>query len=364
MSSKRILASFRTIRPTYAVSCRSPIQIFEGVTAVVVYPMNALINSQHDEFNRYKKNYEEGTGKAFPITFGQYTGQEDEDIRAKLRDDQSPVGSLSFATIGEAVFKALSLPFLEFANRNEETPLVPIRRKYEECLQEYILYRAVADLRRSWRVVLPNLEQCALLSVEYADMDEIAATDEFWNASPLLGSLEYSDRKELLCTILDFFRLEYAIHSENFLTQSRIKENEKQFREMLRPPWTLDRNEALREPYYIRYEPLNKNARLYSKSMGPASSLGKFVKQYVRQRKLDIDLKKGGYRNVILHFYYEPRIWVFCDGTPHDESAVKADDEAKRQAIIAKGDEVRVFHYKDDLAGKVSARPDIFRRVR
>jgi ATP-dependent helicase YprA (DUF1998 family) len=30
----------------------------KGVTAVVVYPMNALINSQYEEFTRYKKNYE------------------------------------------------------------------------------------------------------------------------------------------------------------------------------------------------------------------------------------------------------------------------------------------------------------------
>ena len=30
----------------------------KGVTAVVVYPMNALINSQFEEFSRYKKNYE------------------------------------------------------------------------------------------------------------------------------------------------------------------------------------------------------------------------------------------------------------------------------------------------------------------
>ena len=50
---------------------------------------------------------------------------------------------------------------------------------------------------------------------------------------------------------------------------------------MLRNPWTLDRNEKLREPYYIRYEPLNRTARLYTKSMGPASSLGKFIKHYV-----------------------------------------------------------------------------------
>jgi hypothetical protein len=63
-------------------------------------------------------------------------------------------------------------------------------------------------------------------------------------------------------------------------------------------------------------------------------------------------------------FYYEPRVWVFCDGTPHDEPAVAEADDAIRQAIIAKGDEVWVYHYKDNLAEKIAARPDIFRRVR
>jgi hypothetical protein len=63
-------------------------------------------------------------------------------------------------------------------------------------------------------------------------------------------------------------------------------------------------------------------------------------------------------------FYYEPRIWIFCDGTPHDDPKVIEDDQQKRQSIIAKGDEVWVFYYKDNLAEKVAARPDIFRKVR
>ncbi len=57
----------------------------KGVTALVVYPMNALINSQFEEFSRYKKNYEDATGKEFPIIFGQYTGQEGEEAREKMR---------------------------------------------------------------------------------------------------------------------------------------------------------------------------------------------------------------------------------------------------------------------------------------
>ena len=213
---------------------------------------------------------------------------------------QAPSGTLSYATIGEAVRVALGLPFLDFANRNEEATLAPIRRKYEQYLQEFLTYRAIADLRRSWRIVLPNLEQCGLLAVEYSDLDEIAAADEFWASVPLLGLLDHADRKEFIGTILDFFRLEFAIHSENYLTQSKIKENEKQFREMLRAPWTLDRNEELREPFFIRYDTLQKSARISTKSMGPASGLGKFIKHYVRQRELEIDLKGDKYRDFIL----------------------------------------------------------------
>jgi hypothetical protein len=63
-------------------------------------------------------------------------------------------------------------------------------------------------------------------------------------------------------------------------------------------------------------------------------------------------------------FYYEPRFWVFCDGTPHDQSAVMERDRSQRQEIMARGDEVWVYHYRDDLAAKVAARPDIFRKVR
>jgi superfamily II DNA/RNA helicase len=212
---------------------------------------------------------------------------------------EAPENTLNYATLGEAVFKALGLPFLEFADRKEEPTLANVRRNYEECLQTYLFYRAIADLRRSWRIILPNLEQCALLSIEYLDLDQVVTADNFWQDTLLLKDLNHDDRKEFLCTILDFFRLEYAIHSENYLTQSRIKENEKQFREILRTPWTLDRNEELREPYFIRYEPLHRSARLFSKSMGPASSLGKFIKLYARQRKLDIDLRTENYRAFI-----------------------------------------------------------------
>ena len=63
-------------------------------------------------------------------------------------------------------------------------------------------------------------------------------------------------------------------------------------------------------------------------------------------------------------FYYEPCFWVFCDGSPHDDPAVQQRDAEQRQLILARGDEVWVWHYRENLASAVAKRSDVFRKVR
>jgi hypothetical protein len=141
-------------------------------------------------------------------------------LRAGIQRAVTAAGDagLTFERLGAAVFAALKLPFVEYGNKNEEPELPNIKRGYDELFQTFLLYRALGDLRRSWRIVLPNLEQCALLEVSYSDL------------------LELEDRLLFLTAILDFFRLEYALHSENYLTQGKLREHEKLFREKLRAP--------------------------------------------------------------------------------------------------------------------------------
>ncbi len=53
-----------------------------GITAIVVYPMNALCNSQLEELERYLKlGYEEGRQ---PVTFARYTGQDSNEDRERI----------------------------------------------------------------------------------------------------------------------------------------------------------------------------------------------------------------------------------------------------------------------------------------
>jgi superfamily II DNA/RNA helicase len=54
----------------------------KGITAIVVYPMNALCNSQRDELEKFLKlGY--GEGKE-PVTFARYTGQESSEERERI----------------------------------------------------------------------------------------------------------------------------------------------------------------------------------------------------------------------------------------------------------------------------------------
>jgi Lhr-like helicase len=55
------------------------------VAALVVYPMNALVNSQEQALNSLKKNYEYRTGRPFPVTFARYTGETRKELRSQMR---------------------------------------------------------------------------------------------------------------------------------------------------------------------------------------------------------------------------------------------------------------------------------------
>jgi superfamily II DNA/RNA helicase len=88
----------------------------KGVKAIIVYPMNALINSQEEEIRKYEINYLKSflpsvpqsvyadkspeeviaslqtlTQKRFPITYAKYTGQEKEERREKIRETEPSI---------------------------------------------------------------------------------------------------------------------------------------------------------------------------------------------------------------------------------------------------------------------------------
>lgn len=51
--------------------------------AIVIYPMNALANSQLEELDKFMSNVQ---GEK-PVTFARYTGQEDAEERRRIADN-------------------------------------------------------------------------------------------------------------------------------------------------------------------------------------------------------------------------------------------------------------------------------------
>ncbi len=57
----------------------------ERAAALVVYPMNALVNSQYQALTSLKKRYEQALGQPFPVTFAKYTGETTDAEREEMR---------------------------------------------------------------------------------------------------------------------------------------------------------------------------------------------------------------------------------------------------------------------------------------
>jgi very-short-patch-repair endonuclease len=63
-------------------------------------------------------------------------------------------------------------------------------------------------------------------------------------------------------------------------------------------------------------------------------------------------------------FFYKPNVMIFCDGTPHDDPAIRKDDLEKRNALKNSGYQVLSWYYADSLQGFIAKRPDIFKPVK
>ena len=62
----------------------------DGVKAIIVYPMNALINSQYNEIKKFENKYE-SSPKEFPIQYAKYTGQEGDTIREQIIEEKPDI---------------------------------------------------------------------------------------------------------------------------------------------------------------------------------------------------------------------------------------------------------------------------------
>jgi len=155
-----------------------------------------------------------------------------------LRDQ--PDG-LSHERVAQAVTSALGLGLEDYAQH----PGVKFSQRdmVERALRAVVEYRLYADLKRGWRVTMPNMEQVGLLVVRYVDLPEIAADDDSWaDAHMALRTAPPGLREELARIVLDEFRRVLAIDVD-CLSQPGFERIQRESRQHLRDPWLINDSE-------------------------------------------------------------------------------------------------------------------------
>ncbi len=158
---------------------------------------------------------------------------------AKAKQEHDPNEPLTDDDLGIEIVKALGGDLAQFA-RDPASAYEPIpSKKIKRALREVVAYRVWADLKRGWRITMPNLEQTGQLSLTYVGIDGVAADETKWQSTVApLATAEPVTRREIMHWLLAELRRNLCIESD-FLTEERYDAIKRASAQWLKAPWTL-----------------------------------------------------------------------------------------------------------------------------
>lgn len=188
--------------------------------------------------------------------------------------DSSNIGRLTFEALNLQPFEYLLQPKRGHALRDQQNIFI-----------RFIETKIFDDLLNNWTVIMPNLEDCGLLSIGYKYLhDEITGDngeERLYDIETLQG-LSDEDKEEFLIQIFDYFRHRGCMKS-NERAEAFVQDLTKQIRDNLKAPWTLDENERISSSkfIYLDKQDVTRRYKHISESAGPRSKLKTFVKDYL-----------------------------------------------------------------------------------
>lgn len=184
--------------------------------------------------------------------------------------------------IHERVYEELDLKESQFAHPNRQIDDDFPDGRNINTVKKYLLYRILQDLKRGWRYTLPNLEQTALLDIDYYQLDKLASLPERFKSIPLLEGKSNEERKQILRQTLNYFRTNFSFDHKMLIDQRERSETQNEFRDRLDTTklWSLDQEEKLDSPKFMTViNPGRTQRNVYTQSIGERSGLGKFIKR-------------------------------------------------------------------------------------
>lgn len=216
---------------------------------------------------------------------------------------ETPEG-LNASNIATRTAETLNLKESEYARRPSKNPKYP-DLKNKEMLEEYLFTRIINDLRRGWRYNTPNLEQCALLKIDYKTINQLAEDDDEWESIALMKNLDYNSRKEILQQIVTYFRTSYALDHRKLEENSRV-ELANAIKDTLKidSNWCLDKDERIEPPATLIPRGVGKVPYgLKVAGCGHLSALGKYFKRLLDRHLGEVPFKGDELTDYMIRIY-------------------------------------------------------------
>lgn len=199
-------------------------------------------------------------------------------------------GGLNDEAVAAAVVTQMSLDPKEYDKNGNpaDSGLGKLARRAFEAVVDFHLH---LDLRRGWRVTMPNLEQTGQLVIDYHDLDRVTADESWRSRHQALADADPALREKLVRALLDAMRRELAIEVD-CLDTSRFDTLQRNSTLRLTEPWHLDQDEDAPEQtavYPVPQRGRTDKSRVFMSGRGKMGRyIGRTLKDLVRG-KLTID---------------------------------------------------------------------------
>ncbi|PPS43922.1 DEAD/DEAH box helicase [Chroococcidiopsis sp. TS-821] len=196
-------------------------------------------------------------------------------LRAALWKALQAKKQLTHSELVSEVVKCMGLSQTDYAKQPAEFGRG--KQRNEEAFRKLIEYRLYEDLRRGWRIVQPNLEQCGLLAIEYDGLQAECANEALWQKHHHRVLLQATPQERFIASValLNQLRRELAIDAK-LLQPEQHEQLKSEIVQAIKEPWVFDENEQLHKATWASTSSgNNEKAKV---KLTPKSKIGRFLR--------------------------------------------------------------------------------------
>ena len=218
-------------------------------------------------------------------------------LRASLNSALQAKQKLTHSDLAAVVMQQMDLSQSEYAEQPADYGTG--KKRNQRIFERLIEYRLYEDLRRGWRIVQPNLEQCGLLEIEYDELESVCNDRNAWTKYPYSAILQATpeQRYTVVKTFLDYLRKQLAVDAE-LLQSENLDKLEREVSQALNYKWRFDRQERLHEAKWATLTKGDSKDRSRVKLSGQ-SKIGRFLKSVRTWSLLTEPLSEPDYQQLI-----------------------------------------------------------------